>query len=222
MTLSSVNPADSLNRAARGARGGAGHAGPGGALPLAGLSAADFLGQLESATAARAGAAAVPVPDPSNAPALRPLSPLEMVPGVRGPVRVLKPLDGTGTAPLAPLDEADLAPGRRRRSREDEVTATARKWVAQTFYGTLLRQMRNSPFKSDLFEGGRGGQAFATLLDQHLADHMARGADARLVRSIARRLSSNRAGGAKPVPAPDLTPDPQADPRNHVPPGLRA
>ena len=47
--------------------------------------------------------------------------------------------------------------------------------VAQTFYGTMLKQMRNSPFKSKLFDGGRGGEAFASMFDQHLADRMSRG-----------------------------------------------
>lgn len=64
------------------------------------------------------------------------------------------------------------------------------KWVAQTFFGQMLKQMRESPFKSDLFSGGRGGQAFAEMYDQELADHMARGAGSKLVNAIVGRIES--------------------------------
>ena len=68
------------------------------------------------------------------------------------------------------------------------LTHEARKWVAQTFFGTMLKQMRNSPFKSDLFAGGRGGEAFGTLLDQQLAERMSTGAGSKLVGSIVKGI----------------------------------
>jgi Rod binding domain-containing protein len=67
------------------------------------------------------------------------------------------------------------------------------KWVSQTFFGTMLKQMRNSPFKSEMFEGGRGGQAFQEMYDQQLADHMARGAGKKLVNSIVRKIEGAKA-----------------------------
>lgn len=66
-------------------------------------------------------------------------------------------------------------------------------FVSQAFFGTMLRQMRESPFKSDLFEGGRGGQAFGSLYDQHLAERMASGAGKSLVNSIVRHLEGRKA-----------------------------
>lgn len=73
--------------------------------------------------------------------------------------------------------------------QHDRLMKTARVWVAQTFFGEMLKQMRNSPFKSDLFDGGRGGQAFANQLDQKLAEHLSRGnAGERLARSIVNRI----------------------------------
>ena len=66
--------------------------------------------------------------------------------------------------------------------------------VAQTFFGTLLKQMRDSPFKDELFSGGRGGQAFGSMYDQHLAERMARGAGQKLVRAIVRRFEGQRHG----------------------------
>src|SRR5678815_214977 len=59
--------------------------------------------------------------------------------------------------------------------QHDQIVEQSRKWIAQTFYGTLLKQLRNSPFKSELFSGGRGGEAFGSLYDQQLADRMSRG-----------------------------------------------
>jgi Rod binding domain-containing protein len=60
--------------------------------------------------------------------------------------------------------------------------------VAQTFFGTLLKQIRNSPFKSEVLSGGRGGEAFGSLYDQHLADRMASASGRRLAQSIVRHL----------------------------------
>ncbi len=81
------------------------------------------------------------------------------------------------------------------QSRRQRLTVEARRWVSQTFFGTLLEQVRNSPFKSDLLSGGRGGEAFGSMLDQHLADRMARGAGEKLVRSIVRRLEDGAGHG---------------------------
>src|SRR5688572_27570886 len=81
------------------------------------------------------------------------------------------------------------------------LTEQAQKWVAQTFFGAMLRQMRNSPFKSDLFSGGRGGQAFQEMQDQHLAERMAQGAGRSLAASIVRHIEQR----ARPVETPSAT-----------------
>lgn len=74
-------------------------------------------------------------------------------------------------------------------AQHDKLVKATRIWVAQTFYGQMLKQMRNSPFRSDLMDGGRGGRAFAAQLDQHLAERMASArAGDRLVQSIVRRI----------------------------------
>ncbi len=77
--------------------------------------------------------------------------------------------------------------------QHEQLVDQTRTWVAQTFFGTLLKQMRDSPFKSEIFSGGQGGQAFSGLQDQHLAEHMARGAGSKLVNSIVRRIEANAA-----------------------------
>lgn len=81
----------------------------------------------------------------------------------------------------------------------------AQKWVAQTFYGTLLKQVRESPFKNEMLSGGRGGQAFGSMLDMQLAERMAKGSGAKLVNSIVASIEYPRAarhGMPKVKPAP--------------------
>src|SRR6476620_9698564 len=108
------------------------------------------------------------------------------------PAQPLKPLDLAGPHRAAPrkLEPHDLEPTARlekpgsAQTQHDRLTRQAQNWVAQTFFGTLLKQMENSPFKSELFSGGRGGEAFSSLYHQRLAEHMARGAGTKLVNAI--------------------------------------
>jgi len=79
------------------------------------------------------------------------------------------------------------------KSHHDQITEQTQKWVSQTFFGTLLKQMDDSPFKSELFSGGRGGQAFSSLYHQQLADRIARGAGHKLVNTIVRRIEAKQA-----------------------------
>jgi hypothetical protein len=121
------------------------------------------------------------------------------------PEATLQPLDAKDFAggafaktlarELKPLEAMDFHPGSKSPESADDQQARlgeqAQKWVAQTFYGTMLKQMRQSPFKSELFGGGRGGEVFGSLMDQQLVDHMAAGgADFPLARSIARKLKA--------------------------------
>lgn len=86
-------------------------------------------------------------------------------------------------------------PGHRALGQHEKILQQAQKWVAQTFYGTLLKQVRQSPFHSKLFEGGRGGEAFQSMYDQKLAEHMARSTGKKLVNSIARKIEAKQAYG---------------------------
>ena len=189
------------------------------AAPLKPLIDADFAQQLKAASGAMIS------PQDSS---LRPLTPSEMIPGVKGPVKDLRPFDPqrggmSANRPLLELGDPEYQhiPSRAPKTEHDKIEETARKWVAQTFYGTMLKQMRESPFKSDLFAGGRGGQAFSSLLDQHLADHMSRAAGSKLVNAIARKLEA-RAGYQKQSSPDALDPANPNLMRNHVAPGLRA
>lgn len=85
---------------------------------------------------------------------------------------------------------ADLAP---LPTQNDALRKQAEIFVASAFFGTLLKQMRESPFKSELFSGGRGGQAFGSLYDQQMAERMSRGAGSKLVDSIVRKIEASAA-----------------------------
>ncbi len=69
----------------------------------------------------------------------------------------------------------------------------AQKWVAQTFYGTMLKQAHDSPFKDKMFSGGRGGEVFGSMLDGKLAERMASGSGNKLVNSIVDSIERPRA-----------------------------
>ena len=99
----------------------------------------------------------------------------------------------------------------RPTTEHEKLVDQTRTWVGQTFFGTMLKQMRESPFKSELFSGGQGGQAFSSLHDQQLAEHMARGAGTKLVNAIVRRIEAAAAYRKQAVtgaaPADNRTPD---------------
>jgi Rod binding domain-containing protein len=115
------------------------------------------------------------------------------------PPAALKPLDLSRKphGPTRQLTPHDLSPEARlikpAPTQHERIQKQTEKWVAQTFFGTLLKQMDDSPFKSDLFSGGRGGQAFSSLYHQQLADRVARGAGHKLVNSIVRRIEAKQA-----------------------------
>lgn len=85
-----------------------------------------------------------------------------------------------------------------------ELVNQTKKWVAQTFYGELMKQMRNSPFKSKMLSGGRGGEAFGEMFDQKLAEKMANGSGRKLVDAIVNSVEAKKAygGGAGHAKAP--------------------
>jgi len=111
------------------------------------------------------------------------------------------------------------------KTEHEKLVKQTQTWVAQTFFGTLLKQMRNSPFKSELLEGGKGGETFAALQDQHLAEHMTRGAGAKLVNGIVRRIEAKAAyqqHGAKGKKPEATAQQQQQTSRTHAAPARRA
>jgi Rod binding domain-containing protein len=88
---------------------------------------------------------------------------------------------------------AKAMPSAAEIKRHQALVKQTQKWVAQSFYGTMLKQMRKSPFHSEIFDGGRGGQMFHALMDQQLASHMTQHTAPGLVNSIVRKIEGGRA-----------------------------
>jgi Rod binding domain-containing protein len=89
-----------------------------------------------------------------------------------------------------------IKPGPSTDKKHQKLVDTAQKWVGQTFYGQMLKQMRDSPFKSKMFEGGREGEAFNAMFDQNLATRMSKGAGRPLVDAIVSRIEAGKAYAA--------------------------
>ena len=122
---------------------------------------------------------------------------------------------------LKPLAPSDFVAGAKAKiaGEHEQLTEQAQKWVAQTFYGTLLKQMHESPFKTPWLDGGRGGQAFQPLLDQKLADHMVRSSGKKLVASIVKKIEGHKVYKKQ---GKKLDSKQEALTRHYVTPGLRA
>src|ERR1700709_2318757 len=90
-------------------------------------------------------------------------------------------------------------------TQHERLTQQTQKWVSQTFFGTLLKQMHESPFKSQMFNGGTGGGAVQPLMDQHLADRMARASGKKLVGSIVRHIERAAVASGPAAPASAAT-----------------
>jgi Rod binding domain-containing protein len=113
------------------------------------------------------------------------------------------------------MPQKSLAQSRAGQQHEALVKNTE-QWVAQTFYGEMLKQMRNSPFRSKMFDGGEAGKTFNQMYDSQLAGHLSRGAGKKLVDAIVHKIEAGRAYAANSknsahqkqhrIHAPQLTP----------------
>jgi hypothetical protein len=92
--------------------------------------------------------------------------------------------------------------GAKQKPHDPEMVTQAQRVVAQTFFGTLLKQMHSSPFKSELLDGGKGSEGFSSMLDQHLIDRMAGHSKMKkLVDAIAAKYEKKAAEANKRTPA---------------------
>jgi Rod binding domain-containing protein len=174
----------------------------------------------------------------SNAVKLNPLDASDfhgMVGGHRS--KNLMPMSGgfqkalAGTAGKAsPLSSRDhvLNSSTAILGPHEKLVHETQRWVAQTFYGTMLKQMHDSPFKASWVDGGRGGQAFQPLLDQHMIDHIAKSSSKKLVNSIVRRIEGKRgyaqqkAGGLNNATMPSAQPNLPPHGTQTLPPNMES
>jgi Rod binding domain-containing protein len=79
------------------------------------------------------------------------------------------------------------APGAADQARS-ALRRAADELVGEVFYGTLLRQMRQSPLKGKYGHGGRGEEVFQGQLDSLLAARAGRAGESTLVDAVVARL----------------------------------
>ena len=90
--------------------------------------------------------------------------------------------------------KAQLQDATHARAAKKLREATA-QFVATAFLTPMLKQVRNDPFKSELFHGGQGEKIFGAQLDEQMADEIASSPSFPLVDHLyehfARRLNFN-------------------------------
>ena len=86
-----------------------------------------------------------------------------------------------------------LEPRNHPLSKHEKLVQQTRKWVATSFFEPMLKQMRQSPFHSSLFEGGEAGKAFESMYDERLSEKMASDATDTLVQSIVSKIEGGKA-----------------------------
>jgi len=91
------------------------------------------------------------------------------------------------------LEAAVGEPDQDAQARLDTLRKSSEQLVATTFIMPMLAQMREDPFKSDLFHGGQTEDIFGQQMDTILAERIVARADFSIVdavyRSIAQRTS---------------------------------
>ena len=75
-------------------------------------------------------------------------------------------------------------------STPNPVRQKVQEFVSQAFIGTLLKQVRESPFKSDLFSGGQAGETYQSLYDQQVIGQVAPGIGGQLIDALERQFTS--------------------------------
>ena len=100
--------------------------------------------------------------------------------------------------PISAMDRAGVAPSKAFKlpaaqnadmPLAQQLQPVAQVLIAQTFFGTLLKQSENNPYKDERIEGGRGGQMWNSMFHQKLAERMTRGSGQKLVKAVVKSLT---------------------------------
>jgi Rod binding domain-containing protein len=102
------------------------------------------------------------------------------------------------------LERIPPIPSHGPYTKHQKLIQQTRKWVAMSFFEPMLKQMRESPFHSDLLDGGEGGKAFASMYDERLSEKIASDASDSLVKSIVKKIEGGKAYARQAQSAIDL------------------
>lgn len=105
--------------------------------------------------------------------------------------------------------------------QHQELRDAAAQLVGITFYAPMLAMSRDSTFKSDLFHGGQGEDAFASHLDTIITERLSAAKRHPLADTVYRFLARNMpADPANPVKEEKISTDPN-DPNRKTPDPIR-
>lgn len=79
--------------------------------------------------------------------------------------------------------------GKARAQAQQQAREASEQLVASTLLLPLLQQMRNDPFKTDMFHGGSAEDIFGAQLDTQLADRMASSMRLPVVEQVYERIT---------------------------------
>jgi Rod binding domain-containing protein len=97
-----------------------------------------------------------------------------------------KRMEAAAAAAAQGADLAGLDP-----ERADTLREASRELVSITFVQPMLAKMREDPFKTDLFHGGRTEEIFGQRLDAVLSERITSRADFSIVDAVYRQLERN-------------------------------
>jgi len=80
-------------------------------------------------------------------------------------------------------------PARDEQARQESLRKSSQQLVATTFVMPMLAQMREDPFKSDLFHGGQTEDIFGQQIDTILAERIVAKADFSIVDAVYRTIA---------------------------------
>ena len=110
------------------------------------------------------------------------------------------------TTPATPATPAPAL----KPSRDETATKlrpVVQQWVGQTFFGTMLKEARQGSLidQDNPLSGGRGGQAFGSMLDQRYAEISASKQGGALVDAIVNQIAGKPAAKSPPAPIDSWT-----------------
>jgi hypothetical protein len=84
------------------------------------------------------------------------------------------------TLPWEAQENAEAAATRLGQAKEGELRETFDQFVGESFFGQLMKAMRESVGKPAYFHGGRAEEVFQGQLDQVLVEHISEASSDRL------------------------------------------
>jgi Rod binding domain-containing protein len=108
--------------------------------------------------------------------------------------------------PQINLEGINVLASKSAEEKHGELVKHVETFVGTAFFGTLLKQMRESPFRSEMFGGGKAGENYDAMYHQLMSERMGKGAGRSLVDAIVRKITGKAAYEKQRDGAPESKP----------------